>query len=484
MRQKLFIFLGLIFLIMVLIGLNAASYVEKDKTPDTESRPNRSTFNAGATGTRALYQLLAETGRQPTRWQQEPPADFDGDDKTKPQTFVVIGQVRRKFDEEEIERLLDWVSSGGKLVVIDREPPTELIAAEANWNVSAATEKDWLFDNLDPSNVKQMTADTLAAKPSQPTVFTQKINAVQPSRLASSIHFERRDDEQNQVSGIGTLAAPVPPVSDEADEEAAPPKRETKTKIGTIKAAPPKTNAQQSESPKNDFQAAPVAHLANNDKTLLVDFQYGGGQIVFLSDPYIVSNGGINLVDNAQLAINVVASRSGIIAFDEYHQGYGGDENRLLNYFAGTPVIAIFLQLAALVAFIFFTQSRRFARPLPTREPNRLSKLEYVSAMAELQQRTRAYDLAIENIYTEFRRRVARLVGADNSTASHKDLARLIAERARLDAGAVENLLFKCEDIVRGEPTNKREVTDLISRLRDLEEKLGLKRRKAHRSDA
>jgi len=41
--------------------------------------------------------------------------------------------------------------------------------------------------------------------------------------------------------------------------------------------------------------------------------------------------------------------------------------------------------------------------------------------------------------------------------------------------------MFKCEEIVRGEPTNKREVLYLTSRLREVEEKLGLKRRKAGR---
>ncbi|MDQ3180706.1 MAG: hypothetical protein M3Q33_09320, partial [Acidobacteriota bacterium] len=80
----------------------------------------------------------------------------------------------------------------------------------------------------------------------------------------------------------------------------------------------------------------------------------------------------------------------------------------MLAYSAGTPFVAIFLQFAVLVGLVLFSNSRRFARPLPENEPNRLSKLEYVSAMAELQQRTRAFDLAIENIYTDFRRRTAR----------------------------------------------------------------------------
>ena len=211
---------------------------------------------------------------------------------------------------------------------------------------------------------------------------------------------------------------------------------------------------------------------------MLIDFPFGSGEIVFLTDPYVVSNGGINLVDNAQLATNIVASRNGIIAFDEFHQGFGAGENQLLVYFSGTPVVPIFLQLAALVGLLLFSQSRRFARALPTDEPNRLSKLEYVSAMAELQRRTRAFDLAIENIYGEFRRRSSRSLGVDNFTVSRRDLAQMIAERAKLNADETENMMFKCEEIIHGEPTNKREVLELTKRLRETEEKLGLKRHK------
>ncbi|MEP6704932.1 MAG: hypothetical protein ABJB34_09015, partial [Acidobacteriota bacterium] len=109
-------------------------------------------------------------------------------------------------------------------------------------------------------------------------------------------------------------------------------------------------------------------------------------------------------------------------------------------------------------------------------EPSRLSKLEYVSAMAELQQRTRAYDLAIENIYTDFRRRVAALVGLDNTTASRKEIAHRIAERTQGDAREIEDLMFKCEDVIHGEPIGKKDTVSVVERLRDLEDQLGLKR--------
>ena len=42
MKQRIFIFLSAIFLVIILIGLNAASYVRREEFPDTESNPNRS----------------------------------------------------------------------------------------------------------------------------------------------------------------------------------------------------------------------------------------------------------------------------------------------------------------------------------------------------------------------------------------------------------------------------------------------------------
>lgn len=466
MKQKLLIFGALIFLVIILIGLNAASYVQKDKVPDSESKPNRSTYNSGVTGTRVFYDLLAETGRRPVRWQEPPSALLNGAaEKNAPRVFVVVGSLRRDFDDTEIEQLLRWVSSGGRLVVIDREPPAELIKTTSNWRVLVYPSNELALFNVDPTDQKQMTENTQAAKPTQPTVYTSNVNAVQPSRFASSIWLDFAATESDIKKKRREIEDSF--AESEADE------------TETIEEAAPKSGSDISFREEIFYDSsAPIAQLANDKKTLLVDFPYGAGEIAFLSDPYIVSNGGIGLVDNAQLAINLVNTPDGVIAFDEYHQGYGAGESRLLEYFSGTPLLAILLQIAALVGFVLFTQSRRFARPLPETEPNRLSKLEYVSAMAELQQRTRAFDLAMENIYTDFRRRVSRLVGADNFTVSPKELSLLIGERAKINPAEIENLMFKCEEIIRGEPTDKREIVYLTSRLREVEAKLGLQRRK------
>ena len=461
MRQRLLTFSALFILIFLLIGLNAVSYVRKNVEPDSEFHPNRSTYNAGATGTRAFYDLLAETGRKPLRWQNKISA-LAADSKIKPQTFIVIGALRKSFTDEEVGQLLDWVARGGKLVVVDRAPNPGLITTTAGWKISAAS-PGFPDYNIDPTNQPAMTDKTTAGTPAQPTIFTRGINAVQPSKFASSIKLEKISDET--ASGATPASSPSVAKSEDSDNEPAP--------------SPPYVISGKNVNALGDAidtLRAPVIHIAGGEKNLLADFPYGAGRVVFLSDPYILSNAGISLVDNAQLAINIVNAGGGVIAFDELHQGYGATQNELLAYFAETTVPAIFAQLVLFAGLLFFTQSRRFARPLPSDEPNRLSKLEYVAAMAQLQQRTKAYDLAIENIYTDFRRRAARFFGASNFEITRRELAVKIAERLKLNADDLENLMRKAEEIIYGAPTGKREVLEVTKQLRELEEKLNLKR--------
>lgn len=456
MRNRLGILLSVVLLIFVLIGLNAATYVQREKTPDAEIRPNRSTFNPGATGTQAFYSLLAETGRKVTRWQQ-PIEALKTERRGRPSTFVVIGSVRKPFDEIEAKALLDWVKAGGRLVLIDRTPPDAILDAMGEWRMTAKTHDLELMFGIDPTDQKQMTTEMPASRPVQPSLLTLGVNAVQTSRFASHIEFSRVGGKDTiGTNGYG---------GDSANEDK------------PVKGDP-HIPAEQRAGPTvdEDTSNAPVVHLAGHERNILVEAGYGHGKIAILTDPYVVSNPGISLADNAQLAINLVAAENGLVAFDEYHQGFGSDQNRFFQYFAGTPVIAIFTQIALVAAFVFYSQSRRFARPVPEPEPDRRSKLEYVSAMAELQQRTQAYDLAIENIYSDFRRNVSRLFGVDNTMTGRKQLAALIAERIKADSREIEELMFTCEDIIHGEPTNKKKTVEAAGRLRELASQLGLGR--------
>jgi hypothetical protein len=473
MKQKLLVFIVLILLVLLLVGLNAATYTQKEKVPDTEFAPNRSTYNAGSTGTQAFYALLSETGRNVVRWRSSIEtlrSDFEGG----PSVFVIIGPLRRGMSEAESTNLMEWVAAGGTLVLIDRDPRRDLVTTTTPWQISVTPQQGpdlFLVDAADP---KQMTLDTPAQKPVHPSYFSHNVNAVQPSRFASALRIERQTDGYfpKRESAVEPTPDPSNSPYDLYSGDPAP-----ASPIPLLDSAPSgSVDSDEVDGGDSVSFESPIVHVGQGDKNILVDAPFSDGRVVILSDPYIVSNNGISSADNSRLAVNIVTSLPGQIAFDEYHHGFGDNNNRFFQYFEGTPVIAIFLQCGLVVVLILFSQSRRFGRPLPADEPSRLSKLEYVAAMAELQQRTRAYDLAIENIYGDFRRRASALVGVDNVTTSRRELAERIAERTGAAPTEIDDLLFKCEDVIHGEPIRQSDALDLIARLRRLEVRLAMKR--------
>ena len=445
MRQRITIILTILVVLGVLVILNAVTYVREEKTQDSELAANRSTYHSGPTGSRALYDFLSESGHKVMRW-REVPEKLPGGSGQDVRTFVVIGRTQLPFTEEQANSLRLWVQRGGRLVLIDRGPEHLLLPRSENWTISTA-EINFPGANVDPSKPKEMTENVEALQPVQATPFTRDVQAVMPSRFASPINIsfeEKKSKQQTTEHGRGNLAKP--------NKESPPPE--------AAKLASP----------------APVVHVAGDRKALLVDYSYGLGRIVVLSDPYIVSNGGIGLKDNLQLAINVLTTTDGLIAFDEYHQGRGTTENAFASYFSGTPVLAIGAQIILLVLVVLWTSARRFARPLPLVQTDRRSSLEFVASMAELQERSRAFDLAIENIYSRTRRVLARHAGVDyNSPRS--EIARRVASRSAIDARWLETLMRQCEEVINGQPTNWRQSIDLVRRLRETEGILGLRMR-------
>src|SRR5437660_5531143 len=136
MRQRLVIIITLVVVVGLLILLNAASYVKLEPTNDSEMFPDRSTLNAGATGTRALYDFLHESGYQVARWRESTASllSFNG---PKPATIVVIGETLVPVSASESQELLHWVENGGRLVIIARSPDHSLLPSSGDWTIRA-----------------------------------------------------------------------------------------------------------------------------------------------------------------------------------------------------------------------------------------------------------------------------------------------------------------------------------------------------------
>lgn len=457
MRQKIGIVLTLVVVIGVLIFINAASYQGEDEGQDSELTPNRSSYYGGATGTRALYDFLSESGYPVIRW-REVPSQLLSDTTPSVQTFVIIGDTVLSIDEEEAKSLLLWVERGGRLVLVDRRPESRVLPDSGSWVISPEYGE---FPSLtvNPGSVSEMTENVKPVQPAQPTLLTKNVDSVMPSRFAATVNFTFKDDQASNQ--------PKPTISptydDEIEDEALP----------TPEPGGPPAGQPEDVIP---ISPAPVVHIKDSRGTLLVDYPHGKGRIVILSDPYIFSNGGISLKDNLQLAINLLTATEGLIAFDEYHQGKGATRNAFIGYFSGTPILPIIAQLVALILLVLWTSSRRFARPLPLKLIDRRSSLEFVASMAELQQRARAYDLAIENVYSRTRRVLARYAGMDYNSP-RAEIAARVAGRSSLEARPLEVLMRRCEEAINGAPVTERQSIQLVTRLREVERALGLRMR-------
>ena len=150
-----------------------------------EIAPNRSTYHSGPTGTRALHDLLNESGYKVIRWRESPARLFSENGK-RVSTFVVIGKIQVEFTGNEAEALRDWVGGGGRLVLIDRNVDEALAPESEGWSIKA---RDWYLPTINdnPGDSQQMTNGVTALNPSQPTVLTNAIKSVMPSRFAGRL---------------------------------------------------------------------------------------------------------------------------------------------------------------------------------------------------------------------------------------------------------------------------------------------------------
>lgn len=485
MRQRLTIILTFVVIIGLLVIINTISHVKEIQRRDLELNPDRSTYHSGPTGTRALHDFLSESGFRVMRW-REPMAQLLSSSGQMVATLIVVGETRIPFEDDDYEVLAHWISNGGRLVLVDRTPSSRLLSTEG-WAINAV---DRAFPSLDtdPGNTTDMTESVTELKPGQPTLLTSNIESVMPSRFASRLVVNAIPTPTPTPARVGyqtspesaregiVVARPTPSPEEEQEDfttvegsEADPEESETESPTTVL------DSSAVEEEHSSAVPAAPVVHIGDSGGGVLVDYPYGRGRVVLLSDPYLITNGGVRLKDNLTLAINMVGGPQarGLIAFDEYHQGRGITRNAFASYFAGTPVLAIAGQIVLLVLVVLWTNGRRFARPLPLVQVDRRSSLEFVASMAELQERSRAFDLAIENIYSRTRRVLARHAGVDYNS-SRSEIAQRIAERSTIDREKLETLMRECEEAINGEPISSRESIALVTQLREIERALGL----------
>ena len=429
MRRYFGITTTVIIVIVVIIAMSAAGNIELDRPVENEFAPNRSSYNSGPTGTRALYQLLEESGMPAARW-RESYSSLNAE--AKDAMLVIVGpfQYGLKLTEEEAVALQGWIMRGGRALVISRSP-IEQFGDGAPHSEAPERPPDW---QAPPEQFIYEKSDELIV---QPTELTRNVRGLALSGFASRMNFHPTDRAER--------GGPSDPAADPGA---------TKDKV-------------EEHSPAT--LQAPVIHLGAKDGAALADFKYGEGRVIFLSDPFVVANNGIARGANLTLTLNVLRSMAEPrrkIFFDEFHHGYHSESNPLVNYFRGTPAPWLLLQGLGLSLLILYTYGRRFARPLPLPQVDRHSPLEFVGSMANLQQTAQARELALENIYPRFKANLCRRLGL--SSRASKDEIIASARRRRFPISEIElrQTLSDAELTLAGEQIDDARLVTLVSRMR------------------
>lgn len=436
----------IVMALLLLGGLSAARYISLDRPPESETEPNRSTYNTGPTGARAFYQLLEATGQPVGRWRENfAKLEQNGTGSA----LVMIGPFNSATFRSagELQALERWINNGGQLLLITRQLPFQLRGPLLQ------------FKQKDLAGQSSEGGADRAPLIRQPTRLTRGIRDLVLSPLATRLII----DEE-------LLASPPAPASEMAEKVDA---------------------NDQLEEPLEELigpLSSPIVHLGDRDGAILIDFNFGGGRVLILTDPFIVANNGISQGANLDLALNLVreldgevASRRRLILFDEYHHGFGNDSNQLLAWFRGTPWPLIALQGGLICLLLWYSQSRRFSRPIPLPETDRHAPLEFVDSMANLQQTAEARDLAIENIYPRFRTRLCLRLGLSSRATNEQIIERFHLLRLPLAVDQLRQTLLEAELVLQGEPLTDQQLIAIVDRLHAIESTLHGSRGRARR---
>jgi hypothetical protein len=152
---------------------------------------------------------------------------------------------------------------------------------------------------------------------------------------------------------------------------------------------------------------------AASRRAAVLSFALGAGRVIAFSDVAPLTNeslrnGGSGLLF-ARIAEAYVGD-TGVIEFDEYHQGYRADGGpwAALRAFLGTSAGHGVLQIAVAGLLVLLLGARRFGEPHQPPPPRRRSPIEHVEALATAYQRAGARRIARKLLLDGLQRRLGR----------------------------------------------------------------------------
>ncbi|MDP9016797.1 MAG: hypothetical protein M3N19_00560 [Candidatus Eremiobacteraeota bacterium] len=172
-----------------------------------------------------------------------------------------------------------------------------------------------------------------------------------------------------------------------------------------------------------DASAKMVPLLATHDGIVAMQYRYGKGTIVALTDTAVFSNARIGTADNARFGVQLARSFAGPVAFDEATHGYAQPQS-LWDALPRPVGWGVWILAGALVLSIVGNLFP-LAPPLAPEEADERDSAAYITSMAELLCHARAARKALTDAADSALRGVRRNLALAERTPVSKILARL-----------------------------------------------------------
>lgn len=322
-------------------------------------------------------------------------------------------------------------------------------------------------------------------------IYPPQINALRKWIRGGGVLVCQRGKLFNAVSGIKTLSS-----GQHLDTELSPQSfpdetlNETPTEEGTglplardvnhIVTRPGTSALDTDRLQKGDYIGDLTPLFRSQNDLYVASGKLSNGRIIVVNNFDVTANKLIGKSDNNILAVNLaayaasVAGRAGVIAFDEYHLGYGRHESRWTYMgsllFGTSPGWAV-LCLTAAGGLYLVMMGRRFGTRYTARKTKRRSKTNYVRTVGATLYAAGAHGLTYRLLYHDLRQRALRRVGLPSGADSDQlatrlsennveNRAHLLSRLQRLDAAADEGQI------------SSRRFNQLINELKLLEQEV------------
>jgi hypothetical protein len=201
-----------------------------------------------------------------------------------------------------------------------------------------------------------------------------------------------------------------------------------------------------SEAQWQSFSAAYPLY-AMGDQTVVVEYPYGRGEVLWWASATPLTNAGLKASGNLNFLLACLGDPSHPVLWDEYIHGY---RETLGVSIAHSPAKWLGLQLALVGLAVLATFSRRSGPILKPATQARLSPLEFVQTLGGLYENAGTASVALDICYQRFRYWLTRRLGVANNIPI-ADLEAAVGNRWSPRDQNFARILRRCES-AKGDP--------------------------------